>query len=48
MFESLKVANVLHKHTKQNPSAAWVEHKFMPRQENLLTKYGRGSRELQQ
>jgi putative selenium metabolism protein SsnA len=25
MFESFKVANILHKHTLQNPSAAWVE-----------------------
>ncbi|GAB6181317.1 putative aminohydrolase SsnA [Desulfotomaculum defluvii] len=25
MFESFKVANVLHKHTQQHPSAAWVE-----------------------
>ncbi len=25
MFESFKVANILHKHTQQDPSAAWVE-----------------------
>ena len=25
MFESFKVANILHKHTQQHPSAAWVE-----------------------
>jgi len=44
MFESMKVANIIHKHVKSNPSVAWKETPQMlfENNRNIVAKYFEG------